>query len=395
MESKKPLTNKPRIAMVGTDWSTNNYRRINNAPGGISQYRLINPMRALEKYYDITYWGSDFSKGAKGKTDEEFYAEFFSKYDLIISKITDNPGAASSFAFCAQHFGVPLIVDIDDNIWEVKEDQPGHVAYHKGSQKLAIASTFVSFADTVFCSTEPLAQYVRTRMREVQKIEKDTVVLPNCIDPRDFMFTPVSRNPTKIVIGWQGSTTHHEDLKVAMPAIGKLLKEYPNLYLELLGGVENEKIPDLFSELDESVLNRVSTIGGVPAYDTFPYHLSQQKWDIGIAPLTDDLFNHAKSHIKWMEYAMFSIPCVASYVYPYYKPIQGTDTIVDNKTGFTATPNEWYEKLKTLIDSPELRRTIGNQAKEYVTENWTQDKHAYKWKEAIDRILLKQQEAKE
>lgn len=389
MESKKRSKTKKRICLISTDWAQNEYRKINNKPGAISQYRLINPKKYLSKKYEVDYWGSDFTKEAEGKDSAQFYKDFFSKYDLVISKITDNAQAASCIRFITQYLGIPLIVDIDDNIWELKEDQPGYKHYHKGSQALGIASTYVSMADAVFSSTDPLAGYIRDRLKAVYKEEKDVYTLPNCIDADDFNFKKAKLDKDKLVIGWQGSTTHHEDLKVAMPAIARLMNEYPKLYLELLGGVSNDMVTDLFKDMDEKVLDRVKTKPGVPAWDTFPHLLSEQAWDIAIAPLTDDVFNHAKSHIKWMEYAMYEIPCVASKVYPYHMEIQGTEIIEDGKTGVIANADEWYEKLKYLLENPQERVKIGKQAKKYVIENWQIESHGHKWEEAIEKVLNK------
>jgi len=378
---------KKRIALIGTDWNANSYRRLNNVPGAISTYRLIYPMRFLSEYYDIRYYGSDFVP-KDGISTEEFYENLFNDYDLVISKVTDNPQAAAMLRFFATRNNVPLVVDIDDNIWELKPDQPGYKAYEKGGQTLAIASTYVSLADAVFCSTKPLAEYIQKRIKAVFNEDKNTFVLPNCVDTSDYsQYERAQRDPSTIVIGWQGSTTHHEDLRIAMPAINRLLVEYPNLYLELLGGVSDEMVADLFNGMDETVLDRVMTKGGVPAFDTFPHLLSQQAWDIAIAPLTDEPFNHAKSHIKWMEYAMFGIPCVASKVYPYYMPVQDVHTINDGETGVLAGPDQWYNKLKYLIDEPTKADTIGRNAKEYVSNHWHMRKHAHKWKEAIDSLI--------
>jgi glycosyltransferase involved in cell wall biosynthesis len=375
---------KPRIAMISTDWSQNEYRKTHNKPGAISQYRLIHPKRYLDEFYDIDYFGSEFADGSENADLGTWFYDKFKKYDMVISKITDNPSAASGIRFITKHLGIPLVVDIDDNIWELKEDQPAYQQYRKGSGLLGTASTYIALADAVFCSTQPLADYIEKRFKETGS-EAKVFVLPNSIDPSDYHFLPAGKDPNKVTIGWQGSTTHHEDLKTAMAGISKLMQEYPNVHLELLGGVSEALVPDLFTDVDESVLDRVRIVGGVPAFELFPHHLAQQKWDIGIAPLTDEAFNHSKSHIKWMEYSMYAIPTVASKVYPYFMPIQGTDTIRDGKTGLLA--GDWYTQLKKLVDSVEFRREIGENAQKQVFEEWSILQHGPRWKEAIETLL--------
>lgn len=384
MDSKEQhmaIKKKPKICLLSTDWNNNEYRKKHNAPGGVSQYRLVHLMRALKDHYDFDYFASDFAKPEDDKRDDaQFLRDRFEKYDLVISKIIDAQYVASAVRFITQYVDVPLVVDIDDNIWEIKPDQPAYEQYSKGSTALGVASTYVSMADAVFSSTEPLAEYVSTRMKEVYKEEKPVYVLPNYIDPADYPFEKAPSRKDKIIIGWQGSVTHHEDLKLVMPAINKLLIEFPQLHLELLGGVPKEMAGDLFSGIDDKVIHKIMSIGGVPAFDKFPKLLSEQDWDIGIAPITDDLFNRAKSHIKWLEYAMFSIPCVASDVHPY-------KVIEDGKTGYLSKPDEWYNKLKLLITNEELRKEIGENAHKEVMEKWTIDNSVEKYKEVIDKLI--------
>lgn len=384
------MENKPKIMFISTDWGNNKYRKENNKGGAVSQYRLVNPMKYLTEYFDITYVGADFVDGSEGLAKDalaHWYKRKFEGYDLVVSKLTDNSQAGSAIRFMTQYLKIPLVVDIDDNIWEVKSDNPGYDFYRKGAKKLSHASTYISMADYVWCSTQPLADYFKTRMTEAYNEDKPVTVLPNCIDPDNFKFTKAKLDDNKITIGWQGSTTHHNDLKVALPAIAKLMKEYPNLHLELLGGVIADKVVDLLSDFDEETIKRVNMKDGGDAYDTFPKMLSEQAWDIAIAPLTDDEFNRAKSHIKWLEYAMYEIPCVASEVYPYYRDIQDTVVIEGYRSGMITSDAEWYSNLKNLIDDKKARIQMGKIAKQQVLKNWDIKNHAYKWKKAIDLIL--------
>lgn len=381
------IKNKPKILFIGTDYGGNKYRTENNAPGAVSQYRLINPIKHLEEFFDIDYQGADFANGSEGVDTAKWYKDKFEPYDLVVSKLTDNDQAASCIRFMTEHLEIPLIVDIDDNIWEIKNDNPNYEFYRKGAKKLATSSTYLSLANYVWTSTQPLSEYVQGRLKDAYNKDMDVSVLPNCINPTDFDFKKTPLDSNKIVIGWQGSTTHHEDLKVAMPAIAKLMKKYDNLHFEIVGGVIADRVSDLFKDFDFESTQRIHMKAGGDAYDTFPKMLSEQAWDIAIAPLTNDEFNRAKSHIKWMEYSMFEIPCVASDVYPYFVPIQGTEVIIDGSTGLIADKNEWYNKLKTLIDNKVLRVKIGENAKKQVLENWDIKKHAYKWKDAIDKVL--------
>ena len=85
---------------------------------------------------------------------------------------------------------------------------------------------------------------------------------------------------------------------------------------------------------------------------------------------------------------MKKIPTVASWVYPYHAPIDGTPVIQDGKTGFLVeTKEEWVETLQKLIDNPELRQKIGKAAYNAVKKNWQYKDHISKWDNAIQKVL--------
>jgi glycosyltransferase involved in cell wall biosynthesis len=212
-------------------------------------------------------------------------------------------------------------------------------------------------------------------------------VCPNFINPEDWnqvKYYP-SNHP---VIGYYGSTTHNEDLKMVMPSLIKVLEKYPLSSFELIGAVHEKDVIELMRPWEgKEVLNRIRTSGGLRGWEGFPELLLRQNWDISIAPLTDDTFNQAKSHIKWMESSMKSIPVVASKVYPYTEPIHKTPVIEHNKTGLLVKDNEWVKTLSKLIENPDVRVKLGKQAREAVLKNWSADKQIKHWKRAIDSII--------
>ena len=225
--------------------------------------------------------------------------------------------------------------------------------------------------------------YIKNYLKNVHNREIPIFVLPNYNEKEIWNYEPANKNPNKITIGWVGSTTHINDLKLVLPTIKRLLKEYPKLEFNLMGGIAHETAPDFFSGFEDEILDRVYITGGTTNFKEYPKVLSEQPFDIGIAPLTSDEFNRAKSHIKWMEYAVYGIPCVASRVYPYHEKILGQDTIIDGETGMLCDEKEWYKKLKKLIDNKELREKIGKKAQEYVLNELQYKDHQHLWSEAL------------
>lgn len=112
-------------------------------------------------------------------------------------------------------------------------------------------------------------------------------------------------------------------------------------------------------------------------------------FDIGIAPLEDTVFNSSKSNIKYLEYSAMGIPTVASKVTPY------ADTIVNGETGFLIKTKgsvylDWVKALSRLVESNELRESIGKKANSFVRENFNMEKNADLWKDAYLKVLENQ-----
>lgn len=376
---------KKKIAFIGTDWSQNDERRLKNLYGGVSYYRLVKPMEYLKEWYDCTYYGSDIQELSKGKTTDEFYHKLVLQYDLIIVKHIDNPQAITALSFYCKMVGIPLIMDLDDNLYEIGAANPASEIYKDGSQKKAFMAAAVTMCDAVFVSTEPLQKTVRKFNKDIFNVTFPTYVLPNCNDINDF---PKNKGKSKyFIIGWQGSTTHNADLKMILPVLDKLMQKYANVYLELVGGVEEKSLKELFKDWSKKSMDKLFVGGGTASWKGYPELLSNQKWNIGLAPLVDDGFNRSKSHIKWMEYATQKIPCIASNVYPYNEPIQGTKVIEHENTGFLCEPNEWEETLEKIILNQGILDEIGQNAYDAIVKNWQWKDHIYKWHDAIEDVL--------
>lgn len=370
-----------KIAFIETTW--NNTK--NNQYSGVGYYRLVSPAKFIKKH-DIQIIGSNIK--TLTENPDEVLKYIFENNDIVVTKAVDNPSACSQIAFWKNEFKKKLVVDLDDNYFEVRPDQPGYKWYYPGSQKRAILSAYLSFADHIIVSTQTLADYYKKWFNDVYKMDMPITVIPNYNDLKEFNYRyKGNQDQNKIKIGWQGSTTHFADLKMVMPVLKKLMLKYPQLQLEFMGGVEIHQVRDLFGEFRDEDFRRVTIMGGTPSWVGYPYKLSKTKWDIGICPLIDDEFNRNKSHIKWMEYATYKIPAVASAVYPYQEPINGVKVIEHGKTGFLAkTEDDWEKYLTELIENESLRKEIGENAYQYVKENWQMKNNYKQYEDLFDTI---------
>jgi len=83
--------------------------------------------------------------------------------------------------------------------------------------------------------------------------------------------------------------------------------------------------------------------------------------DIGVMPLRDDAYSRGKCGAKLLQYMGVGIPAVAS-------PVGANREIIhQGRTGFLArTEGEWAETLGQLIMDANLRRELGQAARERV-----------------------------
>jgi len=386
MKTKIDKENKKRVLMI---WTGNNNQEL----GGVGQYRVVAPGEKLKEMgYDITIEnGQTIDKTYRTDVNEDecvdVYRNIHSQFDVIWMKHSDNTAALAAIFGFKERYGTKVVWDFDDDLFAVKPGQPAWDNYHPGNKNRAVVAAAISMCDAITVSTEPLKKSMAKLLKDVYNTTKPIFVCPNFVNKKEWnnvKYYP-SNSP---VIGYYGSTTHNEDLEMVMPSIIKVLQKYPTASFEIIGACHEKDIIKLLSPwAGKEVLERIRTAGGTKGWKNFLEMLLNQRWDISIAPLTDDTFNRAKSHIKWMESSMKSIPVVASNVYPYVEPIHGTAVISNGVTGVICKPNEWVKQLSKLIENPELRKKIGKKAKDEVLKNWSVDTQIKHWTKALDSIL--------
>lgn len=363
-----------KTCFIYTDWA----HRKDHKYGGVGYYRAVKPAQFL----GVDIYGENLKE--IDKNTEKLWQKMFDKYDVVVVKQSDAEIPTGLMLFFAQYYGKKVVFDFDDNVFEVRPDQAAYQFYAPDKQKRAIVSSALSLCHAIFVSTEPLKAYFQDRLKKVYNAEPKIYVLPNCTDIKEWPENPAKTR--RKVIGYAGSVTHNSDLKMILPSLGKLLAGH-DWEFEILGGVKTEDIKTLFAGLPPAALDKISVKGGTISWEGYPELLASQGWNVGLAPLIDDEFNRGKSHIKWMEYAMCGIPTLASKVYPYAEPIQGTPVIEDGETGMLfSSPDEFEQKLCSLMENDILRDEMAIKAKTAVKGNWDYSKHIEKWRGAIEDV---------
>lgn len=234
-----------------------------------------------------------------------------------------------------------------------------------------------------------------------------TLVFPNYMSIEHWLKEPKKNPSDRVRVLWAGSTSHTGDLEWVKPIIGTILAKYPQVQFIYIGhgGVPTDDLyakfvygDDIFDGLPRE--QRESLLAA-PA-NMWPYILSSLQADIAIAPLEKNDFNKYKTQCKYYEYGLNGIPGVYSkwfYTEVISPSITHIKHILNIKrssklgypwkgcTGLQAdTPEEWIAALSLLIENVTLRRTIGENARKEILENYNFSDHAPAWQGFVESL---------
>jgi O-antigen biosynthesis protein len=370
-----------KILFFRNDFNANAIRQVDDKYGGVGYYRIVQPAKYL-KGHQVDIIGADINK--KGKTREEKWNSIFKEYDVVWTSYFSDPQEASAIFYHRDKYNKKIVIDLDDNYLDISPTHRLYDKFKETKKDRAFLSTILTFADAITVSTEPLKQRIAEHIKKVYQMEKPIFVIPNMNEMSDFKFKPAIKDKNKIVIGYAGSNSHYDDLQMVFPAISKIMDKYPQVHFEIVGSLSEKDAIELFKDFSNSAKDRCDLIPPTMSFQEYPKHLASMKWDIGIAPLVDTAFTRSKSHIKFMEYAMYKIPVIASRVYPYYVNSFNIEVITNGETGILCKPSEWEGALEEMILDKEKREQLGENAFKYVTENWQYNDD---FSSAIDKVI--------
>ena len=118
-------------------------------------------------------------------------------------------------------------------------------------------------------------------------------------------------------------------------------------------------------------------------YDCFLRRFSSAGFEIGVAPLADDLFQRSKTNTKFREYGACRIAGIYSDVDIY------SDCVRHGETGLLVpnTAEDWYQAMRRLIDDAGLRTKIQQQARVVVEERYSRAQFDVALLEQIQRLV--------
>lgn len=234
--------------------------------------------------------------------------------------------------------GIRYVVDYDDAIFHNYDQHRFWLVRKILAKKIDVV---MRHSALVTAGNDYLAQ--RARDAGAKNIE----VIPTVVDVDRYFFTPKT-NTQNLVVGWIGSPATQHYLFELTPVFKNLKKQF-NVDFVAVGASQKglENTPVNVEQWTEEA--EVSSI---------------QKFDIGIMPLTDSLWERGKCGYKLIQYMACGVPVVGSSVGV------NKQIIKHGENGFLVKKLlDWEFMLATLLKSEELRLHMGLQGRKQV-ENW-------------------------
>ena len=209
----------------------------------------------------------------------------------------------------AQANGQIIINDLDDWYWGLHHRHRAKVVLdpkNNQSENSDFYRQVLSISDMVVVSTPFLIDKAKTALGV-----KNLALLENCVD--FDAYSPYRRKHVDgpVVVGWHGSTGHRSgDLDCLRSVYSTSDPERFSFHHT----GHNSRNPLFWEEVDVEQ-SRV-TLFPMVSPTKIPLMLT---FDIGVAPLNDIPFNHAKSWIKPLEYIAAGVPFVASKISEYVR----------------------------------------------------------------------------
>jgi glycosyltransferase involved in cell wall biosynthesis len=308
-----------------------------------------------------------------------------------------------------QSLGIIMIGDIDD-YWLPTKEHPIYTLIIENQMNKKIVEN-LKVCDYVTTTTEIFAN-------EIRKINKNVIVLPNAIDPKEPQFNQPTLPSDKVRVGWLGGSSHLHDLKLLDGMVSKLSPIQDKLQYYVCGfdirGTVTEINKDngerkqrpikpeetVWVKYEQIFTNNYNIIS--PEYKLFldnfkeedypaiqnenyvrvwtrpvdSYARNYSNFDISLAPIKNHIFNRMKSQLKVIEAGFYKKAIIASNVGPYTIDLKhamkngeftdGNALLVDE----VKNHSDWAKCIKKLVENPNMITDLGERLYETVSQRY-------------------------
>ncbi len=237
-----------------------------------------------------------------------------------------------------------IIYDFDDAIWLPNVSESNKViSWLKWNRKVR---SICGWSYKVSCGNEFLASFAR-------KHNSSVIINPTTIDTKGLhnpaLYNIVEKSAK--IIGWTGTHSTLQYVAPFLPIIEALWNKYPHIELLI--------IADKDPQWNKSFVRFVRWTKETEMQDLI-------KIDIGIMPLTDDLWAKGKCGFKALQYMALEKPAVAS-------PVGINVQIIDDGiNGYLClTDKEWFQRLEHLVLNSSIGNEMGRKGRQNVVDHYS------------------------
>jgi hypothetical protein len=280
--------------------------------------------------------------------------------DVVVFSRNSDRSTLTAVAAAAK----PMIYNIDDNPFAA----PTYAAWERASTSLHDYECYLQTASLVRVYSEPMRECVRQLNPHVVQVDA----------PIDWDLVPASppRRDSTCVRLVYATGRHHLDPFAAlfMNDLQQILRLYRGRVEVFFWGYQPAELRKLPA---------VHCLRFIPDYDRFFHRFTRAGFDIGLAPLHDDVFCRSKTNNKFREYAAARIAGVYSNVDVYSACVEDGQTglIVSNAAG------SWFAAIARLIEDASLRQRIQRQAFAYVRAHYGVEHMQATWLAQIHEVI--------
>jgi glycosyltransferase involved in cell wall biosynthesis len=372
---------------------------------GVGKFRSIDPHIFLQNLYpedfhiDIVY--------------DVVYddLEFFKKYQIVSfhRSIGSDFERANQLILKLNELGIATVGDIDD-YWMPGKEHPIHdvIRFNKINEKITAnlkVAKYVSTTTSLFAD-------------EIMKLNKNVVVFPNAINPKESQFKEPTPESDRLRIGWLGGSSHLHDLQLLDQSFSKLGSISDKLQYVLCGFDTRGTVTEINSQTGEHVKRNITPEETVWAsyekiftqkyttisedykkflekyvQESYPnendeayirvwtrpvqsYAKNYSKFDVSLAPIKNHMFNRMKSQLKVIEAGFYKKAIIASNVGPYTLDLKhcldhgnfvdGNALLVDENRNHS----DWAKFIDKLVKNPNMVKDMGERLYETVKDTY-------------------------
>ncbi len=280
------------------------------------------------------------------------------KYDVIYIQREMFFIGPPIFEYLLKFSKTKVIFDFDDSIWLPNvSDGNKNLNWLKSYSK---TSRIIAYADMIFAGNKYLYDYASL-------FNKNVTIIPTTINTTEYSRLKAEKDTHRICIGWSGSKTTIQHFKFAEPFLKIIKEKYGDkVHIKVIGDKNYSNNNFDVEALDWNKNDELKELSS---------------FDIGIMPLPDDIWAKGKCGLKGLQYMALEIPTIMS-------PVGVNEEIIeDGVNGFLASDvNTWVSKISQLIESEELRRQMGVNARKTVVDKYSFDACKNRYLEIFSKL---------